>query len=147
MKKFMTIIAISALLGTPVLAQEHEHMPGHDMTHMEGSMHGKHMGHAAEDGEREAMPSVRQVEASKVCMVNDMAFDQDQIAVEVDGKTYYGCCPMCKDRLESDASLRTATDPVSGAEVDKATAVIGADADGNVYYFESEHNLHTHMGM
>ena len=70
MKKFMTIIAISALFGTPVLAQEHEHMPGHDMTHMEGGMHGEHMGHAAEDGEREAMPSVRQVEASKVCMVN-----------------------------------------------------------------------------
>lgn len=43
--------------------------------------------------------SVRQVEASKVCMVNDTVFDREQIAVEVEGKTYYGCCPMCKDRL------------------------------------------------
>ena len=34
-----------------------------------------------------------------------------------------------------------ATDPVSGKSVDKASAVIGEDAAGAVYYFESEANL------
>jgi YHS domain-containing protein len=32
-------------------------------------------------------------------------------------------------------------DPVSGNKVDKAEAVIGADADGRVYYFENAKNL------
>ena len=52
---------------------------------------------------------------------------------------------MCKERLEKDANLRNAIDPVSGNEVDKAKAVIGANAEGKVHYFESEENLHAHM--
>lgn len=81
------------------------------------------------------------VEAKKVCMVNNMAFDKDQIPTKVEGHTYYGCCPMCKEKLEKDASLRSAVDPVSGKTVDKATAVIAAQADGKVLYFESQETL------
>jgi YHS domain-containing protein len=84
---------------------------------------------------------VRPVEAKKVCMVNNMAFDKDQIPTTVEGRTYYGCCPMCKEKLEKDASLRSAVDPVSGKKVDKATAVIVAQADGKVLYFESQETL------
>ena len=84
---------------------------------------------------------VKPVEAKMVCMVNNKAFDKEQMAIQVDGKTYYGCCPMCKGMLEKDASQRTAVDPVSGKTVDKATALIGADADGNTYYFENQDNL------
>jgi len=73
-----------------------------------------------------------------VCMVNDTLFPKDQIPVEVDGKTYFGCCEMCKGRLASDEAIRHAKDPVSGKTVDKATAVIGAKPDGKVLYFESE---------
>ncbi len=78
------------------------------------------------------------VEAKRVCMVNDTLFPRDQIPVEVEGKTYFGCCEMCKGQLEHDASTRRAVDPVSGKTVDKATAVIGAAPDGKVFYFESE---------
>lgn len=85
-----------------------------------------------------ADPGLQRVEAKKVCMVNNQVFDKDQIPVPVDGKTYYGCCEMCKERLSKDASLRSAVDPVSGKPVDKATAVIGALPDGKVLYFESE---------
>ena len=85
--------------------------------------------------------NLKQVEAEYVCMVNDTVFDKPQIPVEVDGKTYYGCCSMCKARLEKDPTIRSALDPVSGAEVDKTEAVIGADAEGKVYYFENEENL------
>ena len=61
--------------------------------------------------------------------------------MDVDGKRYYGCCAMCKERLARDPRARTAVDPVSGKEVDKATALIAKRADGSVLYFENEANL------
>ncbi len=82
-----------------------------------------------------------QVETKKVCMVNDALFQKDQIPVEVEGKTYYGCCQMCKARLAEDAAVRSSVDPVTGKTVDKATAVAGALADGTVLYFESADTL------
>jgi YHS domain-containing protein len=86
-------------------------------------------------------PVLKKVEAKKVCMVNNQVFEKDQIPVQVQGKTYYGCCEMCKERLGKDAAARTAKDPVTGKEVDKATAVIVAKPDGGVLYFESEKTL------
>lgn len=86
-------------------------------------------------------PEVVPVESRYVCMVNDTLFQKEQIPVEVEGKTYFGCCEMCKARLSQDAGTRTATDPVTGEAVDKATAVIAAQADGDVLYFESEETL------
>jgi YHS domain-containing protein len=74
---------------------------------------------------------------SEVCMVNDQFMGREQIPVAVDGKTYYGCCAMCKARLERDASIRAATDPVTGRTVDKARAVIGKTESGSVLYFET----------
>jgi YHS domain-containing protein len=81
---------------------------------------------------------LQKAEAKRVCMVNDTVFPKDQIPVQVDGKTYFGCCEMCKGRLATDEAVRYAKDPVSGKTVDKATAVIGATPDGKVLYFESE---------
>jgi YHS domain-containing protein len=80
----------------------------------------------------------RVTEPSKVCMVNDQYMDKEQIPVAVGTKTYFGCCAMCKEKLEKSDAARTAIDPVSGARVDKATAVIGRDDSNKVYYFESE---------
>jgi YHS domain-containing protein len=96
---------------------------------------------AAEDAAASPAGPVTRVEAKKVCMVNDALFQKDQIPVEVEGKTYYGCCQMCKAKLAEDAAVRSAVDPVTGAKVDKATAVPGALADGSVLYFESEKTL------
>ncbi len=87
---------------------------------------------------------LKPVEAKYVCMMNDMAFDKEQMAVKVGDKTYYGCCEMCKEMLNKDVSKRTATDPVSKNPVDKATAVIGADPHGMTYYFENEENFQTY---
>ena len=78
---------------------------------------------------------------SLVCMVNNTYMGKAQIPVEVDGKTYFGCCPMCKERLANEPETRTAIDPVTGETVDKATAVIAKDADGNVLYFATAANL------
>jgi len=48
---------------------------------------------------------------------------------------------MCNGKLKSNLASRKSFDPVSGKQVDKATSVIGAANDGNVYYFENEQNL------
>ena len=84
---------------------------------------------------------VQRVEPKKVCMINERVFVDDQTPVKVDGKTYYGCCEMCKTTLAENESKRTAIDPVSKRKVDKALAVIGSDKQGRVYYFENEANL------
>ena len=83
----------------------------------------------------------RVTDTDKVCMMNDRYMGTAQIPVDVDGKRYYGCCPMCKERLARDRRARVAVDPVSGKEVDKATALMARRADGSVLYFESEANL------
>lgn len=88
-----------------------------------------------------ATHSLRKVEAKYVCMINNQLMDKEQIPVTVNGKTYYGCCPMCKEKLEKSAQARTATDPVSNKPVDKASAIIGAAPDGKVQYFENEKNF------
>ncbi len=87
---------------------------------------------------------LKKVETKFVCMINNQVFDKEQIPVEVAGLTYYGCCAMCKERLAKDPESRKAVDPVSGKEVDKAKAIIGADAEGSVQYFENEANLATY---
>jgi YHS domain-containing protein len=74
-------------------------------------------------------------------MVNDRYMGTPQIPVPVGDKTYFGCCAMCKQRLETDATVRTGTDPVSGNHVDKASAVIARNASGKVFYFENEGTL------
>jgi len=83
---------------------------------------------------------------SLVCMVNNTYMGKAQIPVEVEGKTYFGCCPMCKERLAKEPDTRAAVDPFSGENVDKASAVIARDADGNVLYFANEQNLRTYKG-
>jgi len=89
-------------------------------------------------GEAALAETLERVQAKRVCMVNNTLFPKDQIPVPVDGKTYFGCCEMCKGRLTQDASIREAVDPISGKPVDKAKAVIGAKPDGKVLYFENE---------
>jgi YHS domain-containing protein len=83
-------------------------------------------------------------DTSQVCMVNNQFMGRPQIPVEVDGKTYYGCCAMCKGRLQSDAAARTAVDPVTNAPVDKASAVIGKTATGSVVYFANLEHFQTY---
>ena len=84
---------------------------------------------------------LKRVDAKYVCFVTKHSFDKEQIPVSVDGKTYYGCCDMCKAKLKHDAAQRCDVDPVSKKQVDKATAVIAADSKGNVFFFENEDNL------
>lgn len=95
-------------------------------------------------GDLKPMGPLTKVETKHVCMVNEQDMKKDQIPVVVDGKTYYGCCEMCKKALAENAEKRAAMDPVTGKKVDKATAVIAAQEDGRVFYFESDETLAKH---
>lgn len=91
--------------------------------------------------EAETTPTVTEVDSKYVCMVTNKLFPDVQIPVEVANKTYYGCCEMCKGQLANNPEKRMSTDPVSGKSIDKSDAVIGATANGNIYYFENKANL------
>ncbi len=96
-----------------------------------------------------AQTVLERVESKKVCMVNNRYMGQDQAAVVVENKTYYGCCPMCEKRLNDEPATRSAIDPVSGHPVDKASAVIGKRRTGNskkVLYFESDETFAAYRG-
>ncbi|GJM15079.1 MAG: hypothetical protein DHS20C13_04060 [Thermodesulfobacteriota bacterium] len=93
------------------------------------------------DNSKQQSSALSEVDSKYVCMITDQEFAREQIPVEVEGKTYYGCCEMCKAKIKNNPQSRLATDPVSGNNVDKAEAVIGAAPDGKVFYFESEENL------
>ncbi len=80
-----------------------------------------------------------------VCMVTDQLFAKVQIPVEQDGKTYYGCCENCKATLKNDAAVRTAIDPESKKSVDKATAIIAANEEGSVLYFQNKANFEKYV--
>jgi YHS domain-containing protein len=104
---------------------------------------------SAQEMNMSSIPSVQQsvipdapLKTSLVCMMNNKYFGTEQIPVEVDGKTYYGCCEGCKTTLKMDPQARMSLDPLSGKEVDKATAFIApvSKNNPNVFYFESKEN-------
>jgi len=88
---------------------------------------------------------VRRVASDEVCMMNNRFMKEKQIPVEVEGRTYFGCCAMCKDKLTNDATARSGTDPISGRPVDKATALIGAKPNNAVVYFESQETFDAYV--
>jgi YHS domain-containing protein len=85
------------------------------------------------------------VSTENVCMVTEVHFGTPQIPVVVDGKTYYGCCAMCKKTLTENKSTREALDPLTKKVIDKATATIAANGEGKVLYFESQKNFDDFM--
>ncbi len=85
-----------------------------------------------------APPEVAVPERTRVCMMQDTVMSVPAIPLARDGKTYYGCCAMCKAKIAAEPVRYTqARDPVSGAVVDKATAAL-LSVDGRVLYFESD---------
>lgn len=80
----------------------------------------------------------------EVCMVNNAYMGKKQLEVKYDGKVYYGCCADCQNKIPTQESARTATDPVSKKPVDKATAIIAiSDQNDGVLYFENQSNYTT----
>ncbi len=66
---------------------------------------------------------------------------KEQIEVPFEGKMYYGCCNMCKEKIPKDQSVRYAVDPHSLKKISKADAYIVVIGDNDeVAYFENEQN-------
>ncbi|ADR22090.1 hypothetical protein MATR_02730 [Marivirga tractuosa] len=89
-----------------------------------------------------------QIPNELVCMVNDAFMGIEQIPVEADGKTYYGCCQMCVSKiLENTGNVRYTTDPYSGEKVDKAVAFITLKPGQGkeVLYFISKNNMEAYL--
>ncbi|MCI0421090.1 MAG: hypothetical protein L0387_41050 [Acidobacteria bacterium] len=78
-----------------------------------------------------------------VCMMQDMVLGKAGIPIQFEGKTYYGCCEMCKEKIKNEPQKYTrATDLVSRKPVDKAVSFIYS-VDGTAYYFASDANRKT----
>lgn len=74
---------------------------------------------------------------SHVCMMQDTLLKTPGIPIQHAGKTYFGCCPMCNEKIASEPNRYTvARDPVSGKAVDKATAELFSLGTA-VFFFES----------
>ena len=84
-----------------------------------------------------AEQGIKKVDPNMVCMINNTVMGKPQIPVAFNGKTYYGCCEGCASKLKKSKKARTAKDPVTGVDVDKATAYITKAPDGSAIYFES----------
>ncbi|WP_228458122.1 hypothetical protein [Chryseobacterium schmidteae] len=83
----------------------------------------------------------KNVPKNMVCMVNDTYMGKEQIEVLFEGKIYYGCCNMCKEKIPKDARARYAIDPHSLKKISKADAYIVVIGNNNeVAYFENEGN-------
>lgn len=82
-----------------------------------------------------------QVPSDLVCMVNNAYMAKKQFEVPFEGKTYYGCCSMCVERIPQDKAARTAIDPFTSKEIDKSEAyIVLVSGEGHVAYFENEQN-------
>ena len=66
-------------------------------------------------------------EKNKVCMVNNFynpMADFTEFKVNVEKKSYYGCCAMCKDKLKMSSNHRMATDPLTNEKLVKLTLIL-----------------------
>ena len=79
------------------------------------------------------------VPTTQVCMVNDAFMNKAQIPVEVNNKTYYGCCKMCVKTLNQDESARVGIDPYNNEKIDKTEAyIVLLNESGAVGYFKNK---------
>lgn len=85
----------------------------------------------------------RLADRTRVCMLQDTLQSRAGLEYEHQGKKYYLCCGGCLAAFKGNAArYSTATDPVTGATVDKAIAPIYAYHE-RAYFFASEESLAT----
>lgn len=87
----------------------------------------------------------RQIPYNKVCMYYDVELNMvSTFPVNINGKTYYGCCNETQANLYTDSTKRVAIEPITQKTIDKSEALIFLDLDkikdNKVLYFESKEN-------
>lgn len=87
------------------------------------------------------------VSSDEVNMVTNRFENRKQEAVLLAGKTYFTTGAVYAKNLAENAAVRSAIDPVTNKKVDKADAVIFADASGKAFYFESEESFKNFIAL
>jgi hypothetical protein len=97
----LTFVTVACLACAPValVAQQAPAKPDHSMqttaTANKSDM-GMHMTPAPA-----ASGPVTPVNKRMICMITNKAFSKPQLPVTVKGRTYYGCCDMCRHTLRN----------------------------------------------
>ncbi|MFQ5736914.1 MAG: hypothetical protein ACE5GY_08645 [Thermodesulfobacteriota bacterium] len=87
------------------------------------------------------------VNASDVNMATNRYEKRTHETVTLAGKTYYVGGASYAMNMKNNPSTRFANDPLTNNRVDKADALIYADASGRVFYFESEKTHGDFIGL
>jgi hypothetical protein len=102
-----------------------------------------------EDGYIASLPPQQDtISHSKICMVDDIyQGDYPTLPLTLNTRTYYGCDVKAINSLTNKLELRTALDPVTNREIDKASAIIAIHPkrDGKVLYFESMESFNQYL--
>ncbi len=92
-------------------------------------------------------PMLIRVKAEEVNMATNHYEGAKQSMVTIDGKAYYAGASGYARHITANPSTRFSKDPYTGKGVDKAEAVIFADASSRVHYFESEETYKAFIGL
>lgn len=84
------------------------------------------------------------VEQNRVCMPQNLVFDRDMIPVQLNDRTYYGCCEGCIVQITQNEALRMGQDGLTGENIDKSQAVV-LDIHGKAMYFASAENAKKYL--
>lgn len=87
------------------------------------------------------------VKPGEVNMVTNRHEKKTQEEIRLDGKVYYGSGQGMAWNMTQNPSIRFSKDPVTNKTIDKAEAVIFADASGRVHYFESENSFQSFVSL
>jgi YHS domain-containing protein len=85
---------------------------------------------------------------SVVCMVSGIVKDKAIKPIEINGKTYWGCCGNCLTQLKNNIkNVLFAKDPVSGAMISKSGALKRLNPENKKYvlYFETDKNYELYV--
>lgn len=92
-------------------------------------------------------PLLIRVKAEEVNMATNHYEGAKQDVVAINGKSYYAGTSGYARHITANPSTRFSKDPFTGKGVDKAEAVIFADASGRAHYFESEETYRAFIGL
>lgn len=92
-------------------------------------------------------PMLIRVKADEVNMATNHYEGAKQNTVTIDNKVYHVGASGYARHITANPSTRFSRDPFTGKAVDKAEAVIFADASSRVHYFESEETYKAFVGL
>ena len=90
---------------------------------------------------------LNKVKATEVNMVTNRFEAGPQVAIRINGKTYFANGEGYALNIQENPSVRFAKDPITNKIIDKADAVSYADASGRILYFESDMTFDRFVGL